>query len=266
MKTNQLFERVGAISDMGMAKATAEGEPPAYDHRVRIGVRDYRPITFRTGFAITGLASYTDLYNAVKEPGPELARAMIRTKEQVVANIFNNSFDAAKQPGIDGKALCAFDHPHASGVPNGTNRGDGVNDLALSYSSLETAVVQLMEQRSHRGNPAVVSPPYRLLVPIKLWPVAWRLTNTERLPGTADNDKSFIQPIITPFWNPYLTDPDNYWLMTSNKEDRSPFLLYRRGLMTKSSYDIDTDSYKFVLLEEYVGGFTDYRGIWGSAP
>ena len=63
--------------------------------------------------------------------------------------------------------------------------------------------------------------------------------------------------------NHYFTDT-NAWFLRTNAPD-SMKLYERRGAEFTIDNDFDTENAKYKATERYVPGWTDYRGIFGTA-
>lgn len=261
--TKQAYEQLGFIGDFGMAQAVGEGDSGNYDIRQRGGVKSYVPIMYRNGFTISKQAAFTDMYNAVKDPGRELARSMAHTKEQVVANAaFNNAFTGSAYAIWDGLAFFSMSHLLGDGVSTTSNRGDGTNELALSVLNAETAITQVMSQLSHRGNPAYSAGPFTCWVKPNLLPLATRIFETNKQQGTANNDNSFVYNYVTPKANPYITSTTAWHLFPNDGEQI--VMIDQIPLFTEKDYDIDNLEWKMVTGESYVVGIKDFREYWAT--
>ena len=144
ISTKQQFERFDQIGDFSYATIAAEMGGVTYDTLDRGFTLDFYPLMRAIGFRISIQASYTDLYNKIKNPGPKLARAMDATMELEVANLLNNGFSSS-YTGIDGVALFSTAHPLATtttDVPAFVQQG---RSKTLMDTGEEVGLRQVME-------------------------------------------------------------------------------------------------------------------------
>lgn len=259
ISTKQQFERFDQIGDFSYATIAAEMGGVTYDTLDRGFTADFYPLMRAIGFRISIQASYTDLYNKIKNPGPKLARAMDATMELEVANLLNNGFSSSYL-GIDGVALFSTAHPLATTT---TGNKPASSEYTLSSTSLEIALQERRRQKTHRGKPYPQTGNVKLVVPPELEMVADRIVSSVKLAQTADNDPNVAGRRTTVYVNDYLTSTTAWFLLP--KEDNPLFLLTRipRDVVTK--FDEDTLSYKFVTYEEYIRGWFDWRGTWATS-
>lgn len=259
ISTKQQFERFDQIGDFSYATIAAEMGGVTYDTLDRGFTLDFYPLMRAIGFRISIQASYTDLYNKIKNPGPKLARAMDATMELEVANLLNNGFSSS-YTGIDGVALFSTAHPLATTT---TANKPSTSEYTLSSTSLELALQERRRQKTHRGKPYPQTGNVKLVVPPELEMVADRIVSSVKLAQTADNDPNVAGRRTTVYVNDYLTSTTAWFLLP--KEDNPLFLLTRipRDVVTK--FDEDTLSYKFVTYEEYIRGWFDWRGTWATS-
>lgn len=259
ISTKQQFERFDQIGDFSYATIAAEMGGVTYDTLDRGFTLDFYPLMRAIGFRISIQASYTDLYNKIKNPGPKLARAMDATMELEVANLLNNGFSSS-YTGIDGVALFSTAHPLAA--TTAANK-PSTSEYTLSSTSLELALQERRRQKTHRGKPYPQTGNVKLVVPPELEMVADRIVSSVKLAQTADNDPNVAGRRTTVYVNDYLTSTTAWFLLP--KEDNPLFLLTRipRDVVTK--FDEDTLSYKFVTYEEYIRGWFDWRGTWATS-
>jgi hypothetical protein len=190
-----------------------------------------------------------------------LARSMANTKQVKGAAVLNNAFTAAYAGG-DGKELCATDHP--------TLAGSFSNELAtaadLNETSLEQALIDIAAFTDERGL-KVAARGMKLIIPSALQFTAERLMKSKGRTGTADNDINAINNMgAVPegyVVNHYLTDTAKWFVKTDVPNGLKHFT--RAPLKTSMEGDFDTGNVRYKARERYVFGFSDPRGIFGSA-
>lgn len=266
--TRQRYAEMASIGDFGYAQITDEDQVIQFDRLHKGFIKRFTPVMYANGFAITEQAQFTDIYNQLKNVGPKLAMSMLHTKNQAVANIFNNGFSTSFL-GPDGSPLFGNDdntpntgHAHAPGVPRGKNRPD--TDLTLSPLAVEQGLQELRKTKSHRGLPAPVMGQLYLLTGPDQWAKADRIVGSNQQQGTADHDMNWVKNKVEVMVNDYLTSSTAWFLLPRNIENTEIYLVSRIPMFTKEDYITERLRHIFVVGEEYATGWVDYRGVWGT--
>jgi hypothetical protein len=107
----------------------------------------------------------------------------------------------------------------------------------------------------------------KLIIPSALQFTAERLMKSKGRTGTADNDINAINNMgAVPegyVVNHYLTDTAKWFVKTDVPNGLKHFM--RAPLKTSMEGDFDTGNVRYKARERYVFGFSDPRGIFGSA-
>lgn len=217
---------------------------------------------YALGFVVTREAFEDDLYDVVGQRKAQgLAFSMRQTKEIVGANVYNRAFTAGYTGG-DGVTLLNSAHPNVAG-------GTWSNVLAtaadLSEASLEQACIDIAGFTNDRGLRIAVRPT-SLIIPRQIMFEAHRILKSDGRVGTDLNDPNALkdmglfQNVIV---NHYLTDADAWFLRTNIPQGMKHF--ERRGDKFDMDNDFDTENAKFKATGRYSFGWTDPRGLFGSA-
>ena len=190
-----------------------------------------------------------------------LAQSLIETKETLGANILNRAFNGS-YPGGDGVALVSANHPIVNGVfSNQLN-----TPAALSQTSLEQMLIQIRNAVDNNGKRIRLTPRKIVAGPSNVFQAEVLLKSVLRT-GTADND---INPVKSMgLLNEgqanlsRITSTTAWWVQTDAPEGLK--LMMRRGLEKSMEGDFETDSMRYKATERYVFGWTDPRGIFGTA-
>jgi hypothetical protein len=186
---------------------------------------------------------------------------MASTKNIKGAAVLNNAFNAASAGG-DGVSLINVAHPTLAG--NFSNRL-AVN-ADLNETSLEQSLIDIAAFTDERGL-KVAARGMKLVIPSNLQFTADRLMNTKGRVGTADNDLNALNNMgMIPEGytvNHYLTDTDAFFIKTDVPNGLKHFS--RSPIKTTMEGDFDTGNVRYKARERYVFGFSDPRGIFGSA-
>lgn len=257
------YEEDVSISSFGLAQIKDEADSIQYDSERQGFVTRYVHLVWAKGFIVTREAFEDDLYDVVGERRAKgLAFSMNQTKEINGANVYNRAFNSTYSGG-DGKELLATDHPNIAGG-TWSNEMDPAADL--SEAALEQACIDIGKWTNDRGLRIAVMPT-SLIIPIELEFEAYRILNTPYRVGTADNDINALNS-MGKFpggvkMNHYLTDADAWFLRTNAPDGMKHFV--RRKMEFAVDNDFDTENAKFKASERYSFGWTDPRGLYGSA-
>jgi len=190
-----------------------------------------------------------------------LAQSLIETKETLGANILNRAFNAAF-PGGDGVALVSASHP----IVNGTFSNQLTTPAALSQTSLEQMLIQIRNAVDNNGKRIRLTPKKIVSGPSNVFQAETLLKSVLRS-GTADND---INPVKSMGLLAdgqanlsRITSTTAWWVQTAAPEGLQ--LMMRRGLEKSMEGDFETDSMRYKATERYTFGWTDPRGIFGTA-
>jgi len=191
-----------------------------------------------------------------------LARSLIETKETLGANILNRAFTAGYVGG-DGVTLVNTAHPIANGQ---TFSNQLSTAAALSQTSLEQMLIQIRQAVDNNGKKIRLEPKKIVASPSNYFQAEVLLKSALRT-GTNNND---INPITTTgvldegHTNlSRLTSNTAWWVETDAPEGLK--LLMRRPLEKSMEGDFETDSMRYKATERYNFGWTDPRGVFGTA-
>jgi hypothetical protein len=191
-----------------------------------------------------------------------LARSLIETKETLGANILNRSFNPAF-PGGDGVSLVDTAHPIANGQ---TFSNELATAAALSQTSLEQILIQIRQAVDNNGKKIRLEPRKLVVSPSNYFQAEVLMKSALRT-GTNNND---INPLVST--NVLsggqanlsrLTSTTAWWVQTDAPEGLK--LLMRRKLEKSMEGDFETDSMRYKATERYIFGWTDPRGVYGTA-
>ena len=103
----------------------------------------------------------------------------------------------------------------------------------------------------------------QLMVPAALQWVGKRLIESERRPGTADNDPNVIEMPKGMLVLDFLTSNFSWYIRTN-----VPGLLYLERAAFEMSMDVDfvTDNLLVKGRERYFSGYKNPRGLYGNTP
>lgn len=260
--SRRAFEEDVGISSFGLAQVKPEGSPIAYDSERQAFITRYTPVVYALGFVVTREMFDDDMYDVVgQKKAKGLAFSMRQTKEVVVANLYNRAFNSSYVGG-DGKEMIATDHPNFAG---GTWSNELATPADISEAALEQASIDIQGFTNDRGLLIAAKPKRLIITPSQEFEVKRILGSAGRV-ATADNDLNALKTMgIIPevVVNHYLTDSDAWFIRTNVKDGLK--LFERDADEFGTDNDFDTQNAKFMARARYSVGWTDPRGIYGSA-
>ena len=245
------------VSGFDLPVQMGDGEAVSYDNSKQGYNKRYTMNKYGLGFIITremlddGLA----LMNGEKF-SRMLRGSMEKGREVISHNVLNNAFDS-NFTGGDGKELCAADHPTMAADL------DNLASTDLSETSVEQAWIDIGNFKDDRGLKIHVMPK-KLVIPLDEKFNADRILNSPLRVATADNDKNAVKDVIDEVCvSPYITDTNAWYIIT----DANDGLKYknRQDITLSTDNDFDTDNAKFKAIMRFDVGWTDPRGVYGSA-
>ena len=255
------YEEMVELAGFGLAPVKTEGGAISYDTHSQGPTTRLTHVTYGLGFIETIEAVEDNLYKErATNRTKMLARSMRITKETVLANIINRAFNSSYTGG-DGKELIATDHP----TLNGTQSNELTVAADLSEASLEDLLIQIMNATDSRGL-RIKLMGKKLIVPPNLSFEATRILKSNLQNDSANNAINAVKsmgllPEGVMVWH-YLTDTDAWFIKTDAPDSLK--LFNRRAVAMAKDSDFDTDNFKHKATERYIGGWGDFRGIFGS--
>lgn len=270
METSErAFEEEVMLTGFASAEVKQEGAPVVFDNATESFTARYTHQTIALAFAITEEAIEDNLYDRLAARYTRaLARSMSQTKQVIAANILNNGFNTSgAYNGGDGVSLLNSSHPLANG---GTFRNILSTAADLSETSLEQSLIDIAGFVDERGLKVALQG-RKLIIPKELQFTAERILksplSTTLNGSTAVNDiNAMLNMGMIPEGyrvNHFLTDTDAFFIMTDAPNGLKEFV--RAPIKTAIEGDFDTGNVRFKARERYSFGWSDPRGIFGSA-
>lgn len=257
-KSSKNYEEDTLVTGFGQMPVKLEGSGVSYDSETQGFTKRYTHTVWGLGYIVTQEEMEDNLYEAVsKKRIKRLAFSARQTKENVVANVYNRAFSTSYLGG-DGKKLLTTDHPSTA--------GDWSNALStaadFSEASLEDMMIQIAQAKNDRGH-VIGLKAKKLIVPSNLMFDVKRVLKSDGQSGTANNDINALKGMIDYTVNHYLTDTDAWFIRTD-----CPYglqLFERRALAFTQDNDFDTENAKAKCTMRFSTGWTDPRGLFGTA-
>jgi len=260
--SDRAFEEEVMLSGFGNAAVKAEGSGVSYDQAQETFTARYTHNTIALAFAITEEAIEDNLYDRLASRYTKaLARSMANTKQVYAANVLNNAFNT-NYLGGDGVALCSTSHPTLAGTFSNTL----ATAADLNETSLEQALIDIAAFTDERGL-KIAAQGLKLIIPSALQFTADRLMKSAGRVGTSDNDINAIKDMgMVPQGytiNHFLTDSDAFFIKTDAPNGLKYF--ERAPIKTSMEGDFETGNVRYKARERYSFGWSDPRGIYGTA-
>lgn len=258
--STRAWEKESTVTGVGVVPQKLEGQDYTEDTPVQGYDTTYTHVSYGLRINITLEMQQDELFGIIGKMAQALGRSMIETVEIEGANMLNRAFNAS-YVGPDGLTLCNTAH---LGVKSGaTISNQAATNSDLTLSALEQA---LIDGRNMVNDSGIITPVYykALIVPAELEFVAKRLLNSEKMPGTAQNDLNVVRDRgIKLIVNDYLTDTDA-WFMRVGDEDLSCPFYWRQKPLPRTDRDVNSDNIIYKLFARFCRGWTDYRDYYGT--
>lgn len=213
---------------------------------------------YTLGFKVSEELYDDDRYNIINKKPAALARSMRRTAEYLGAVVFNNAFSSGT--GGDGKYLCSVSHPRADGGTAQSNAsGSGIT---LTETNLNTALLAMRGQVDDKGMKIAVKANILVVGPA-LEKTAAEITKSSLKAGSADNDINYYQGMLKVIGWDWLSSSTAWFLLDSSVHQLNYF--WRKRPEFKQDNSFDTGMALFKSQMRLSKGWSDWRGVWGSA-
>ena len=246
----------------GAAPELPDGMPVTYQSGGVLFIQRYVYRVYGLAFALTKvLVEDGDHIRIGQTYARHLAQSLIETKETLGANVLNRAFNPAYVGG-DGVALVATNHP----IANGTFSNQLATAANLSQTPLEQMLIQIRNAVDNNGKRIRLTPKKIVAGSTNVFQAEVLLKSVLRT-GTANND---INPVKSMGMLSdgqanlsRITSTTAWWVQTDASEGLK--LAMRRGLEKSMEGDFETDSMRYKATERYAFGWTDPRGVFGTA-
>jgi len=246
----------------GAAPELPDGMAVTYQSGGVLFLQRYLYKVYGLAFALTKvLVEDGDHIRVGQTYAKHLAQSLIETKETLCANILNRAFNSAYTGG-DGVSLVSASHP----IVNGTFSNQLTTAAALSQTSLEQILIQIRNAVDNNGKRIRLTPKSIVSGPSNVFQAEVLLKSVLRS-GTADNDINPVKSmgLLADGQSNLsrITSTTAWWVQTDAPEGLK--LMMRRGLEKSMEGDFETDSMRYKATERYAVGWTDPRGVYGTA-
>jgi hypothetical protein len=260
--SDRAFEEEVMLTGFDKAAVKSEGAGVTYDTAQETYTARYMHETVALAFSLTEENVEDNLYDKISSRYTKaLARSMAQTKQTKGANVLNLAFTAGTVGG-DNESLIGNAHPTLAG--NLSNMPTTAADL--SETSLEQAMIDIGNFKDERGL-KIAARGMKLIIPAEGQFTAERITKSAQRVGTADNDINALKSMgMIPqgfVVNNYIDDGAQWFIKTDVPNGMKHFT--RAALKTAMEGDFETGNMRYKARERYSFGWSDWRGVYGSA-
>src|SRR6185369_11041380 len=233
-QSNKAYEKEQGVTRLGLAGIKAQGAPALFTDPMQGFSKEYVNVTYSLGAVVTREMVEDDQYNYI-----------------------NNGYTASFT-GADGVILFSASHVFAGG-------GTWSNILAtasdLTQTALEQAFIDISNWVDDMGL-RINLQPQKLLVTTSDQFKARKLMETANEPFSADNTKNVIANSLNIVVSPYLTDADQWQIITNAKNG---MVFYdRRAPQMERDNEFATQNLQMLTTMRFASGWTDPHGVYGS--
>lgn len=242
--SKRAYEENAWMTGYGVVPIKAEGAALTYDARVQGYTKRWTHNTSAMGARITEEAIEDDLYGVMRSAAKDLGVAARETRHIRVAAIFNTGFGTGTHSAGDGLAIFSGSHTW----PTGSTWSNLATASALSYSTLQAAILAFEAKTDARGK-KFMQTPTTLLVPPALEMKARQLLESVGTPEDANNSINAIKSgrprLRMVVWN-HLTSPTAWFLLGEKAQRDDGLIVFERvGVSFTREGDFDTGDAKF---------------------
>lgn len=262
------IEKESSASGLSKLIRRSEGQAISYEDEIQGFDVTYTHVEDSLGTSVSNKLWEDDQFNVIKRKPANLAKAKVRTEEQMKADIFNYSFTAGGgglSTFTSGDALALFSASHTREDGGATQSNYTTTDL--NEAAIEAATVTMRAMLDHKGQLAMCKAD-TLIVPPALEKEARILLNSTQRVGTANNDinpyQGSLKLVVWDFLGSAAGGSDTAWfLLDSSLHQLNFFQRSDRGL-EGPEWDFDTKTAKWSVDVRHSVGFSSWRGVYGS--
>lgn len=253
------------MTDLGALRLKGEGDSIVYDDPIAGPQKVYTWVRFALGYQITDEMTQNDLYGQTAKIERGLIKSAVDLQEVKGASLLNGAFgttdsDGYSSTGFDGLQLCSTAHTRLDG--GATQRNRPSTDADLGVTALQNALTDFENYLDDRGRPSLITPKKLIISSGDRW-TAKEILGSEYKPGTANNEINALKDEGLSFMvSHYKTDTDS-WFLFGDLHDAN--FIWNTRPRTGMDEDFDREIIKRKVVEGFVVGFGEWRGIWGTA-
>lgn len=262
--SDKQFEKYQGLTEYGLAAVKPQGGGVAYQDPYQGFQKEILNVTYGLGSSITYEMMRYDQYQLFNRIPEQLAKAIRRTEETVVANLLNNGFPTATSPTTTADGLSLFNTAHVLVASGTTLTNTPTTASDFSQSALEQAYIDVGRFVDDQNLPIVVDLE-RLIVPVESQHLARKVLQTEYEVGSGNNTINPVSSARMPLdllVSPWITDTDS-WYIKTNVDDGLIFQEVDPVQLDRDN-EFDTKNLKFSAMRLFGVGSANYLGYYAS--
>lgn len=262
-------EKDSSASGLSKLVRRSEGQAISYEDEIQGFDVTYTHVEDSLGTSVSNRLWEDDQFNVIKRKPANLAKAKIRTQEEMMAHIFNYGFTAGGggvSTFTSGDALALFAANHTR--EDGGTAQSNYTTSDLNESSLEAGIITMRTTLDHKGQLYMSKADTLIVAPALEKEARILLESTQRV-GTANNDinpyQGALKLVVWDWLGSASTGgSDTAWfLLDSSLHQLNFFNRSDRGL-EGPEWDFDTKTAKWTVDVVHSVGFSGWRGTYGS--
>lgn len=262
------IEKDSSASGLSKLIRRTENQSISYEDEVQGFDVTYTHVEDALGTSVSNKLWEDDQFNVIKQKPAHLAKAKIRTQEQMMADIFNYSFTAGGgglSPFTSGDSLALFSAAHTREDGGATQSNTATTDM--NENAIENALVAIRQQLDHKGQ-LFMARGDTLCVPPALEKEAYILMNSTQRVGTANNDvnpyNGRLKVIVWDFLASAAGGSDTAWFVYDSSLHQLNFFQRSDRGLEGPDWDFDTKAARWSVDVRHSIGFSGWRGTYGS--
>lgn len=262
------IEKDSSASGLSKLIRRTEGQAISYEDEVQGFDVTYTHYEDSLGTSVSNKLWEDDQFNVIRKKPSNLARAKMRTQEQMLADVFNYGFTAGGgglSSFTSGDALALFSASHTR--EDGGATQSNYTTVDLNEGSVETALVSIRTQLDHKGQ-LFMAKGDTLVVAPALEKEARILLNSTQRTGTANNDinpyQGALKLVVWDFLGSAAGGSDTAWFVIDSSLHALNFFKRSDRGLEGPEWDFDTKTAKWSVDCRWSVGFSGWRGTYGS--
>jgi phage major head subunit gpT-like protein len=248
------------VAGFGLVPEKTEGDQPTFDVLKMYDKVAYISKTYVMGYEVTEECMEDELYGVIQKASKALAIAVKQTNDTLGAAVLNNAFSGSYL-GMDGKALCALDHPQKKA--GGTVANKPATAVDFDPTSLQSALETWEGWTDDNALPMLMKPKWVVSGPLQRRIITQTL-GSDLEPFTSDNEKNGVKEWeLQKMILHYLTDPDA-WFLLSQKAEHYLNWFWRIKPKFRGYDDPNTGNARYLVRWRSTCGFTHWHGVYGT--
>lgn len=240
--TQKAKEEVAFMAGLGLIPLKQEGIPLTYDSRIMGYSKEFVMDTWAGGVRITEEAIEDDLYSKMEGVMRDLGVSARETRQYRVATPYNTGFVTTTMTCGDALAIYSASHVRV----DGTTWSNLMTASSVSYSRLQSAILQFENQVDHRGK-LIMQSPTKIICGRNLEFTFLNILKTvSGAPETAENSTNVItagrgrlQLIVYPYIDETSTKP---WFLQADPGNVTQGIVYWNRVPVSFAKEKDFDS------------------------